>query len=207
MPTIIAFFQPAALDEIPVIDIQATNAPDPKGILTPEFVPPPPPQENINVPPVATTDSIPETKPEKPKDIVDNSSKTSSNKDTTQKSPGSGTLTGDPNGTSTTLDRRPRLVTGLYTSIQDYIKKNTHYPELEKILGHQGQVMVSALVNADGTLSEIHVSKGVTTALNKEAIRIVTEMPKLEPGIHDGVPTKVYLRIPIDFQLPGTAQK
>jgi len=208
MPSIIAFFQPAALDEIAVLDFNATSAPEPKGVLTPEFVPLPPPAHNENVPPVITKDSIPEpTVPEKPQEKPTESSKDATNKDTTQKSPGTGTLNGDPNGLSTTIDRRPSLRTAEYTSIQDYIKKNTKFPEFEKVLGHQGQVIVGVLVNPDGSLSEIHLSKGVSPAFNQEALRIINAMPRLDPGIHNGKPTKVYLRIPIDFQLPGTAQK
>ena len=65
----------------------------------------------------------------------------------------------------------------------------------------QGRVVVSFIVEKDGSLTDVKVIKSVDPAFDKEAIRVVKSMPKWEPGMWRGKPARVHYCIPIKFRL------
>ena len=83
----------------------------------------------------------------------------------------------------------------------EFIRSNVNYPELEKISGIQGKVVISFIINTDGSISDVKVLKGVTRNLNNEAMRIVRMMPKWKPGKQRNKAVKVPVNLPFDFIL------
>lgn len=79
-----------------------------------------------------------------------------------------------------------------------YINKHRQYPEKAYREGIEGRVMCSFVVNADGTVSNVSVLKGVEESLNKEAVRIISAMPDWHPGTLGGhkVPVRVVWAVP-----------
>lgn len=79
-----------------------------------------------------------------------------------------------------------------------FINQNREYPKAAYDRGIQGRVTCSFIVNADGTVSHISVIRGVEPSLNKEAIRVLSQMPQWEPGKINGqnVPTRVVWSVP-----------
>ena len=65
----------------------------------------------------------------------------------------------------------------------------------------QGRVVVSFIVEKDGSLTDVKVIKSVDPAFDKEAIRVVKSMPKWEPGMWRGKPARIHYCIPIKFRL------
>ena len=65
----------------------------------------------------------------------------------------------------------------------------------------QGRVVVSFIVEKDGSLTDVKVIKSLDPAFDKEAIRVVKSMPKWEPGMWRGKPARVHYCIPIKFRL------
>ena len=65
----------------------------------------------------------------------------------------------------------------------------------------QGRVVVSFIVEKDGSLTDVKVIKSVDPAFDKEAVRVVKSMPKWEPGMYRGKPARVKYCIPISFRL------
>ena len=65
----------------------------------------------------------------------------------------------------------------------------------------QGRVVVSFIVEKDGSLTDVKVIKSVDPAFDKEAIRVVKSMPKWEPGMWRGKLARVKYCIPIIFRL------
>ncbi|MEN9444590.1 MAG: hypothetical protein RIS47_1480, partial [Bacteroidota bacterium] len=55
--------------------------------------------------------------------------------------------------------------------------------------------------NKDGTVGKVSVVRPVDPLLDKEAIRVVSEMPKWEPGEQRGKKVPVWYTVPINFQL------
>ena len=82
-----------------------------------------------------------------------------------------------------------------------YLSMNVRYPEAAHKAGTQGRVMVSFIVEADGTISNAHVQKGVSEELDQEALRVIKNMPKWKPGMQSGKAVRVKYTIPISFRL------
>ena len=82
-----------------------------------------------------------------------------------------------------------------------YLSMNVRYPEAAHKAGAQGRVMVSFIVETDGTISNAHVQKGVSEELDQEALRVIKNMPKWKPGMQSGKAVRVKYTIPISFRL------
>lgn len=80
----------------------------------------------------------------------------------------------------------------------EFINATRQYPKKAYDAGVQGRVTCSFVVNADGSISHIHVIKSVEDSLNEEAIRILAAMPDWIPGSLEGrpVPVRVIRSIP-----------
>jgi TonB family protein len=82
----------------------------------------------------------------------------------------------------------------------EFIKKNLKYPPLSKQYNLGGKVVIGFKINTDGNVSDLKVIEGVNSELDTEAIRIIKNMPKWEPGYQDGIAVPVKYTIPIIFQ-------
>ena len=60
--------------------------------------------------------------------------------------------------------------------------------------------MVSLIVETDGSISNVNVIQGVDPLLDAEAKRVVSAMPKWNPGYHKGEAVRVRYNIPITFK-------
>jgi protein TonB len=56
-------------------------------------------------------------------------------------------------------------------------------------------------VNEQGTASGAEILRGVDASLDKEALRVISSLPKFKPGKQRGRPVKVYYNALINFQL------
>lgn len=83
-----------------------------------------------------------------------------------------------------------------------FIDSVKRYPVVAEELCAQGRVIVHVVVEKDGSMTNIKAVKGVDPSLDKEAIRVVEQMPKWIPGKQDGRPVRVKYFIPISFCLP-----
>ena len=84
------------------------------------------------------------------------------------------------------------------TELVRYINNTRRYPRSAYSRGVQGRVVVSFVVNTDGTVSDVSVIRGVEKSLDMEAARIIAAMPKWTPGKIRGcsVPVRVIQTIP-----------
>ena len=84
------------------------------------------------------------------------------------------------------------------TQLMRFINREREYPREAYERGIQGRVTCSFVVTADGTVSHISVLRGVDPSLNKEAIRVLSQMPEWTPGKLNGqaVPTRVVWSVP-----------
>jgi periplasmic protein TonB len=78
-----------------------------------------------------------------------------------------------------------------------YIAKNFKYPSEARKKDISGRMLISFVVNEDGTISDVFPIKKVHPLLDDEAMRVVKSMPQWIPGSQDGVPVKVRFSIPI----------
>jgi protein TonB len=67
--------------------------------------------------------------------------------------------------------------------------------------GIQGTVLVSFIVNTDGTIEEIELVQGIGGGCDEEAIRIIKSSPSWTPGMIKGKAVRTRMKIPISFRL------
>jgi len=81
--------------------------------------------------------------------------------------------------------------------LQEYIEKNLRYPD-ECM---QGRVVVSFTIEKDGSITDAKVVKSVSEGADKEALRLVNNMPKWKPGKQLGKAVSTKYTLPIEFKL------
>jgi protein TonB len=87
------------------------------------------------------------------------------------------------------------------TELMKYLSEHTIYPEVAKENNVQGRVIIKFCVTAKGGVSQVSVLKPVDPELDKEAIRVVKELPPFLPGKQGGKPVPVWFTVPIYFVL------
>ena len=87
------------------------------------------------------------------------------------------------------------------TALFDYLSENIKYPEDCEKDSIQGRVIVTFVVEKDGSLTEAKVVKGVHPSLDEEALRAVKGMPKWIPGAWNGERVRTKYTIPVTFKL------
>lgn len=96
---------------------------------------------------------------------------------------------------------------GGMTALMKYLTQSLKYPESaqkEKIEGH---VIVTFVVDKDGSICEAKVVKSVSPDIDAEAVRVVNSMPKWRPGRQNGEVVRVRYTLPITFRLTGGEDK
>lgn len=89
-------------------------------------------------------------------------------------------------------------------AFMNYISSNLIYPEIAKEIGLEGKVIVSFVVFEDGTIHEATILRGIKgdPSCDKEALRLINQMPKWIPGKREGGElVKVRVKIPVMFKL------
>lgn len=99
------------------------------------------------------------------------------------------------------VEQKPSFQGGDANAFSKWVANNLNYPEIAKENGVQGRVMLQFKVNANGTVSDVKVLRGVDPSLDKEAVRVVSSSPKWEPGRQRDRAVPVTYTFPVIFQL------
>ena len=83
----------------------------------------------------------------------------------------------------------------------EFLGKTIKYPEDAEKAGIQGRVIITFVVETDGSISDARVVKSVSPSLDAEAIRVINAMPNWEPGKQNGEAIRVKYTVPITFRL------
>ena len=97
------------------------------------------------------------------------------------------------------VEHMPLFPGGLYY-LMSYLSENIQYPNEALKQGIQGRVVVSFVVEKDGTLSNVKIVRSVNPSLDAEALRVVEAMPDWIPGKQDGKFVRVKFNVPISFK-------
>ena len=82
-----------------------------------------------------------------------------------------------------------------------FIGENVKYPKQAQRMGIEGRVFVKFVVEKDGSLSNIHVVKGIGAGCDEEALRVMEKIPAFIPGKQGDVRVRVQMIVPINFTL------
>ena len=92
-------------------------------------------------------------------------------------------------------------------SLLEYLRKNIKYPALCRENNVQGRVVVSFIIDTDGTITDAEVVRSVDPLLDAEALRTISQMPAWKPGKKDGNIVKVKYSVPINFRLDASTAR
>jgi protein TonB len=88
------------------------------------------------------------------------------------------------------------------SALMKFLAENTQYPVNAQEKGIQGRVICQFVVEKDGRVSNIQVVRtSGDPSLDKEAVRVISTMPKWKPGTQRGKPVRVTYTIPVNFRL------
>ena len=87
------------------------------------------------------------------------------------------------------------------TALRKYLSASVKYPRIATENGVQGKVYVNFVVDKNGSISNVKVIRGVDSALDQEAVRVIKMMPKWIPGKQNGETVRVSYTVPINFVL------
>ena len=90
---------------------------------------------------------------------------------------------------------------GGQAALFEFLSKNIRYPVVAEENGIQGRVIVTFVVERDGSITDVRVVKSVDPSLDKEAVRVTKSMPHWNPGMQNGGPVRVKFTLPVTFRL------
>ena len=86
-------------------------------------------------------------------------------------------------------------------ALMKFLQENVKYPVVAQENGVQGRVVVSFVVERDGSITDVKVVRSVDPSLDKEATRVVKSMPRWIPGKQNGAAVRVKYNVPVSFRL------
>lgn len=98
------------------------------------------------------------------------------------------------------VERRPEFPGG-QKALMEFLKSNLIYPKVARDSSIQGRVIVKFTVEKDGTITDVEVVRGVHPALDEEAVRVVSMMPKWKPGTQMGDIVRTKFTLPVLFKI------
>ncbi len=99
-----------------------------------------------------------------------------------------------------TPEKRPEFPGGT-DALFKFLSSNLKYPSDAKKEDIQGRVICQFVVNKDGSISDITVLRHVHPSLDLEAVRVISIMPRWEPGVQNGERKRCKFTLPIVFKL------
>lgn len=85
--------------------------------------------------------------------------------------------------------------------LMKYLSSHVKYPVVAEENGIQGRVVCTFVVERDGSITDVRVVKSVDPSLDKEAVRVLSSMPRWIPGKQNGSAVRVKYTAPVTFRL------
>lgn len=98
------------------------------------------------------------------------------------------------------VEQLPEFPGGM-VEFMKWLTRNLRYPPIAQKQRIEGKVVVTFIVNTDGTIVNPRIEKSVNTYLDNEALRVIRMMPKWKPGMIDKKPCRTMFAIPINFKI------
>lgn len=86
-----------------------------------------------------------------------------------------------------------------HEKLRRYISGHLRYPGPEVGKEIEGKAVVRLAVMSDGSVGEVRIARSLDPYLDKEAVRVVSEMPRWIPGRHEGKAVNVWVVLPVEF--------
>ncbi|WP_234733766.1 energy transducer TonB [Tellurirhabdus bombi] len=219
IPSLIDQLKPAE-QEVYMDEVKFEQLPPPEKTETPPIVTPPPAQQVEvpqvrDLPPLVTAEAPDETTVP----TVDDLEKAAPSDKTVEGDPNAGEMIEAPSTAAGPtvvekaievekkeeepllfVEQQPEFPGGP-AAMYEWLSKNMKYPPAAARSNISGKVYLSFVVNADGSIVDEQVTKGIGFGCDEEALRVVKKMPKWRPGKQSGRPVRVKFNLPIVFAL------
>ncbi len=106
----------------------------------------------------------------------------------------------DPNQIFIVVETKPQYVGGEKARIA-FLQNNLKYPKTAHEIGISGTVLLSFVVEKDGSVSDVKIDRGIGGGCDEESIKVLKAMPKWIPGKQRGKPVRVRFNMKIKFTL------
>lgn len=90
---------------------------------------------------------------------------------------------------------------GGMAALAKWLERNLKYPPSARRMGLEGKVTVKFVIEPDGSISNVDLLKGFDGACDKEAMRVVSSMPRWKPGKQGGRAVRQAYVLPVGFKL------
>ena len=107
---------------------------------------------------------------------------------------------GTPKGKSAQAIEYPEYVGGI-EEMYNFLRENLEYPQWAVINNLKGSIMVSFIIEEDGSINDVKASKPIHPTLDKAAIDVVKKMPNWVPGKYHNRYRRTAMSLPINFKL------
>lgn len=98
------------------------------------------------------------------------------------------------------VEQMPEYPGGIQ-ALFEYLQQNVKYPEDAEKQKIEGRVIATFVVETDGSINNVEVAKPAFPSLDAEAVRVLSAMPKWNPGMQSGKVVRVKYTVPINFSL------
>ncbi len=109
-------------------------------------------------------------------------------------------LTKTPNDVYAAVEHAPSYPGGI-TEFYKFLSSNIVYPQSARKANIQGKVFLTFIIEKDGAVSNVKVVRGVSAAIDSEAVRVMRTSPNWMPGKQNNVPVRCQYTVPISFNL------
>ncbi|MFA7492806.1 MAG: energy transducer TonB [Proteiniphilum sp.] len=98
------------------------------------------------------------------------------------------------------VEEQPEFPGG-QAAMMKFLSDNIKYPVIAQENGIQGRVICNFVVERDGSITDVQVVRGQDPSLDREAIRVIQQMPRWKPGKQRGSAVRVRFTLPVVFRL------
>lgn len=98
------------------------------------------------------------------------------------------------------VEQLPEFPGGMSAFVK-WLTDNLRYPPMAQRQKIQGRVVISFVINRDGSICDLKVAQSVNPILDNEALRVARMMPRWKPGIDKNKPCRTLFAIPVEFKL------
>lgn len=102
---------------------------------------------------------------------------------------------------STEVSTKPEFFGGA-DALAQFVNDHLKYPDAAIKVEKEGRIWVEAIIEKEGTISDVRISRGMGFGCDEEAIRLVKSMPRWKPGKLQDNPVRVKVNIPVTFKMP-----
>jgi protein TonB len=104
------------------------------------------------------------------------------------------------------VEQEPEFKNGGQAGFNAYLAKAVKFPAVDRENGTSGRVIVTFVVERDGSLTDVKALRGPDQSMEDAAVAAVKSSPSWKPGVQNGQKVRVQFTISFAFSLADADQ-